>query len=93
MSRAPSRADWHPASWQSLNAAQQPTYPDQERLERAVADLSRLPPLVTSWEIDALREQIAAVWSRRRDRYSEQRAGLDDARRASRRIEMYEIGG
>lgn len=59
MSRSPSRADWHPASWQSMTAAQQPTYPDAEALERSVADLSRLPPLVTSWEIDALREQIA----------------------------------
>ena len=59
MSRSPSRADWHPASWQSLTAAQQPTYPDQQALEKSVAELSRLPPLVTSWEIDALREQIA----------------------------------
>ena len=59
MSRTPSRADWHPASWQSLTAAQQPTYPDQQALEQAVADLSRLPPLVTSWEIDALRDQVA----------------------------------
>ncbi len=59
MSRTPSRTDWHPASWQSLTAAQQPTYPDQQALERVVADLSRLPPIVTSWEIDALREQIA----------------------------------
>ena len=42
-----------------MNAAQQATYPDQQALEQAVADLSRLPPLVTSWEIDALREQIA----------------------------------
>lgn len=59
MSRTPSTADWHPASWQSMNAAQQATYPDQQALEQSVADLSRLPPLVTSWEIDALREQIA----------------------------------
>ena len=64
MTRSPSRADWHPASWQALPAAQQPTYPDQERLERAVADLSRLPPLVTSWEIDALRDQIAKAQRR-----------------------------
>lgn len=28
-------------------------------MERAVADLSRLPPIVTSWEIDALKDQIA----------------------------------
>ena len=28
-------------------------------MERAVGDLSRLPPIVTSWEVDALKEQIA----------------------------------
>ena len=59
MSRSPSRADWTPTSWQAMTAAQQPTYPNAEALERSVADLSRLPPLVTSWEVDALREQIA----------------------------------
>ena len=50
---------WHPASWQSMAAAQQPSYPDRAALDRVVADLSRLPPIVTSWEIDALKEQIA----------------------------------
>lgn len=64
MTRKPSSSDWHPASWQALTAAQQPTYPDKERLERAVADLSRLPPIVTSWEVDALREQIARAQRR-----------------------------
>jgi 3-deoxy-7-phosphoheptulonate synthase len=59
MTRSIPKTDWHPASWQSLPAAQQPTYPDQAALERAVADLSRLPPLVTSWEIDALKDEIA----------------------------------
>jgi 3-deoxy-7-phosphoheptulonate synthase len=59
VTRNVTRADWHPASWQSLEAAQQPTYPDKELLDRAVADLSRLPPIVTSWEVDALRDLIA----------------------------------
>jgi GTP 3',8-cyclase len=39
---------------------------------------------------DELAEQIAGVWSRRADRYSEQRA---DATARAPRIEMYEIGG
>ncbi|MEM9401572.1 MAG: 3-deoxy-7-phosphoheptulonate synthase class II [Pseudomonadota bacterium] len=52
-------SDWHPASWQSKEAAQQATYPDQAALERAVADLSRLPPIVTSWEVDSLKDEIA----------------------------------
>jgi len=50
---------WHPASWQSRPAAQQATYPDQTALDRAVADLSRLPPIVTSWEVDSLKSHIA----------------------------------
>ena len=59
MSRTVPKSDWHPASWQSMPAAQQASYPDAAELDRAVADLSRMPPLVTSWEIDALKEHIA----------------------------------
>ena len=59
MSRTISKTDWHPASWQSKQAAQQASYPDTAALDRAVSDLSRLPPIVTSWEVDALKEQIA----------------------------------
>jgi 3-deoxy-7-phosphoheptulonate synthase len=59
VSRTRTRTDWHPASWQNLPAAQQASYPDQPGLDRAVADLSRLPPIVTSWEIDALKQHIA----------------------------------
>ena len=59
MIRPVDKTAWHPATWQRLDAAQQPSYPDQAALERAVAELSRLPPIVTSWEIDGLRELIA----------------------------------
>ena len=59
MTRSVAKSEWHPASWQSLAAAQQPSYPDKAALERAVAELSRLPPIVTSWEVDELRAQIA----------------------------------
>ena len=59
MTRSVAKSEWHPASWQSLSAAQQPSYPDKAALERAVAELSRLPPIVTSWEIDELRTQFA----------------------------------
>jgi len=52
---------WHPAGWQSKPAQQQPRYPDAAALERTVADLSRLPPIVVSWEVEALREQLAAA--------------------------------
>jgi len=59
VSRTAAKIDWHPASWQSLPAAQQASYPDAAALDRAVAELSRMPPLVTSWEVDALKEHIA----------------------------------
>ncbi len=50
---------WSPASWQSKTAKQQPTYPDQDQLQDVLQQLAQLPPLVTSWEIESLREQIA----------------------------------
>ncbi len=51
--------DWKPDSWQNFTALQQATYPDQEKLAKALTELSELPPLVTAWEILALRGQIA----------------------------------
>ncbi len=51
--------DWHPATWQGLKAEQQPTYTDDKALWSALARLRTLPPLVTSWEILALRQRIA----------------------------------
>ncbi len=51
--------NWHPATWQSKPATQQPKYRDPVALERAVAALSRLPPLVVSWEIESLRAELA----------------------------------
>lgn len=38
---------------------QQPEYPDPEALQKALDELAALPPLVTSWEIVALREHFA----------------------------------
>ena len=52
---------WHPASWQSRQATQQPLYEDAAALSRVLADLARLPPIVGSWEIETLRERLAAV--------------------------------
>jgi 3-deoxy-7-phosphoheptulonate synthase len=49
---------WSPTSWQDRPAAQQPTYSDTSELLRIVEQLSKLPPLVTSWEIEALKNQI-----------------------------------
>lgn len=53
------KTDWHPASWQACLAQQQPSYPDKAAFERAISDLSKLPPIVTSWEIEALKAHFA----------------------------------
>ncbi|HET6611990.1 MAG TPA: 3-deoxy-7-phosphoheptulonate synthase class II [Kofleriaceae bacterium] len=53
--------DWTPSSWQAKTASQQPVYADPERVERIVGELSRLPPLVTSWEIESLKAQMACA--------------------------------
>jgi 3-deoxy-7-phosphoheptulonate synthase len=50
---------WQPDTWQRKVALQQPDYPDQQELQAALDELSALPPLVTSWEILSLKEQIA----------------------------------
>ncbi|MBC3842008.1 3-deoxy-7-phosphoheptulonate synthase class II [Streptacidiphilus sp. 4-A2] len=48
-------------SWQSLPAAQQPEWPDQEALRKSLADLAAYPPLVFAGECDQLRARLAAV--------------------------------
>ncbi len=65
MTDTPIPASWHPASWQNLAQGQIPTYRDAQRAEAVMAELASLPPLVTSWEIEALREQLALAASGR----------------------------
>ena len=55
----PAGKEWSPASWQKKPAAQQPVYPDPDALQSALAQLAKLPPLVTSWEIENLKLQLA----------------------------------
>ena len=52
-------ADWTPTTWHDKPAGQQPTYPDREALASTVEQLAALPPLVTSWEVERLRAQLA----------------------------------
>jgi 3-deoxy-7-phosphoheptulonate synthase len=53
--------DWTPDSWQSRPRVQMPRYRDAERLRTVLGQLAALPPLVTSWEIEALRGRLAAA--------------------------------
>ena len=51
--------NWSPDSWQKMPAVQQPAYPDKAALDSALAQLAQLPPLVTSWEVNALKARLA----------------------------------
>ena len=57
---------WSPDSWRQHAALQQPEYSDREALECVLAELRQLPPLVTSWEVLQLREQLADAAAGRR---------------------------
>jgi 3-deoxy-7-phosphoheptulonate synthase len=59
--RSTDSTSWHPASWQTRKALQQPSYEDPIALSRVVAELARLPPIVVSWEVENLRERLAAA--------------------------------
>ncbi len=50
---------WTPSSWQKKIVTQQPVYPDSQKLEETLRRLAKLPPLVTSWEIENLKGQLA----------------------------------
>ncbi len=49
---------WSPTSWKQKPASQQVRYGDTDALTRVVDEMSRLPPLVTSWEIENLRTEL-----------------------------------
>jgi 3-deoxy-7-phosphoheptulonate synthase len=57
---------WTPDSWRLKPAEQQPVYPDPDALRKALIALNRLPPLVTSWEVENLRLQLADAVAGRR---------------------------
>ena len=50
---------WYPPSWRSKPAAQQVAYASEATLSLAVSQLASLPPLVTSWEVESLKGQLA----------------------------------
>lgn len=46
-------------NYQKLDALQQPTWLDQEKINSATAELSKLPPLVFAGEVDTLKQRLA----------------------------------
>ena len=57
---------WSPTSWRSKPVTQQPCYPCPDKVQRVLEELAKLPPLVTSWEIEALKTQLAEAIAGRR---------------------------
>jgi 3-deoxy-7-phosphoheptulonate synthase len=51
--------EWSPASWMKHKAMQQVGYGDPVSLAKVIEEMSRLPPLVTSWEVENLRDDLA----------------------------------
>ncbi|MBI3208743.1 MAG: 3-deoxy-7-phosphoheptulonate synthase [Candidatus Solibacter usitatus] len=62
----PSESPWTPQSWTTKTALQQPSYEDEIGLRAVLAQLADLPPLITSWEVLQLREQLAEAQVGRR---------------------------
>ena len=58
MSRA-----WTPSTWQSFPAVQQPDWPDSGELDRALKQISALPPLVFAGEARSLLSSLGQVAS------------------------------
>ena len=52
---------WNPTSWQDKPIVQQPTYDDPMAIQAVLDQLGRLPPLVTSWEVDHLQAELASA--------------------------------
>ena len=51
--------DWTPNIWRERPVTHQPVYPDTSLLDSVLEDLANFPPLVTSWEIETLKAQLA----------------------------------
>jgi 3-deoxy-7-phosphoheptulonate synthase len=54
-------SQWTPSSWRELPADQQPDWPDQAALDRALKQLSSVPPLVFAGEARQLTAALAEV--------------------------------
>jgi 3-deoxy-7-phosphoheptulonate synthase len=53
--------NWTPTSWLNKSVKQLPAYPNKDHLREVFEDLKNMPPLVTSWEIEKLKEKLTHV--------------------------------
>lgn len=81
--------NWSPDSWKEKPAKQQVEYDDPVELAQTLERLSRLPPIVTSWEVEKLKTQLAQAGRGERfllqggdcnERFADCRAPLIDAK-------------
>lgn len=49
---------WDRTSWRKFPALQQPNWPDQEKFNRVLAEIAKLPPLVFAGEIRELKKML-----------------------------------
>jgi len=63
---SPAQPGWSPDSWRARVALHQPSYADEAAVEHATQTLRALPPLVTSWEVERLKRQLADAQAGRR---------------------------
>jgi hypothetical protein len=52
---------WSPSSWTSKPIKQEAVYPDRKAVEKSLAKLERLPPIVTPYEIVKLKASLQDV--------------------------------
>ena len=56
---ASNMTEWCPECWKTKPALQQPVYKSDAEVAEVVRRIAQLPPIVTSWEIGALQNQLA----------------------------------
>jgi 3-deoxy-7-phosphoheptulonate synthase len=56
-----SATEWTPDSWRSKPMKQRPDYPDLKALGKATAELNHLPPIVSPYEIEKLKQLLKDV--------------------------------
>lgn len=58
MSSTNPSTNWTPESWKSRPVQQLPDYDDNQEIQRVYSELKSYPPLITSWEVQSLRENL-----------------------------------
>ncbi len=52
---------WTPDSWRTKTLQQGAVYPSPDEVREVVGAIAKLPPLVTTWEVESLKTELAAA--------------------------------